>query len=63
MKNVVESFEKLKKKYVNANELYIDLNDEDLNEENILESILNKKDDNNNKKNSKNLKKKKCIII
>ena len=45
MKYIIDSFEKLKKKYVNANELYIDLNDNDLDEENIIKWILNEKED------------------
>ena len=45
MKYIIDSYEKLKKKYVNANELYIDLNDDDLDEENIIKWILNEKED------------------
>ena len=44
MKNIIDSFDKLKNIYANANELYIDLNDDNLDEDNILKWILNKKE-------------------
>ena len=66
MKNIIKSLDKIKKKYTQANKLYEDLINKNIQDGEVLKSLLGKsknKDDDNNKKSKKEKHSKACEII